>query len=85
MTEPLVPMHVLWPKMEALQQKGLTKAVGVSNFNVQLLADMLTYCTLKPACNQIEIHPKNARPDLIRFLQDKGIVPVAYSPLGRLG
>lgn len=51
LTTPTVPMHVLWAKMEALQQKGLTKAVGVSNFNVQLLADMLTYCTLKPACN----------------------------------
>jgi len=57
----------------------------VSNFNVQLLADMLTYCTIKPACNQIQIHPKNAQIELIRFLNDKGIVPVAYSPLGRLG
>ena len=80
---PTVPMHILWPRIEALQHKGLTNSIGVSNFNVQFLADMLTYCKIKPACNQIEIHPKLAQMDLIRFLKDKGIVPVAYSPLGR--
>ena len=48
-----VPMHQLWPQMEALVEKGLAKAIGVSNFNLQLLADMLTYCKIKPACNQI--------------------------------
>ena len=85
MTSPTVPMHVLWGRMESLVQKGLTKAIGVSNFSVQLMADLLTYCTLKPSCNQIELHPKNARGDLIRFLFDKGITPVAYSPIGRLG
>ena len=55
-----VPMHKLWPQMEALVEKGLTKAIGVSNFNLQLLCDMLTYCKIKPACNQIEIHPGRA-------------------------
>ena len=84
-SSPPVPMHVLWPRVEALQQKGLTKAVGVSNFNVQLLADMLTYCTLKPACNQVQLHPKCCQADLLRFLFDKGILPVGYSPLGKLG
>lgn len=48
---PKVPMHVLWPKMEQLVQLGLTRAIGVSNFNTQLLADMLTYCQIKPAVN----------------------------------
>ena len=31
--EPKVPMHVLWPKLEALAEQGLTKDLGVSNFN----------------------------------------------------
>ena len=56
--EQKVPMHVLWPRMEALVDKGLAKGIGVSNFNVQLLADMLTYCTIKPCCNQIQIFPR---------------------------
>ena len=50
---PKVPMHVLWAKMESLVDKGLTRGIGVSNFNLQLLSDMLTYCKIKPACNQI--------------------------------
>jgi diketogulonate reductase-like aldo/keto reductase len=46
-----VPMHVLWAKMEELVNKGLTKSIGVSNFNIQFLADMLTYAKIKPAVN----------------------------------
>ena len=48
-----VPMHKLWASMESLVDKGLTKAIGVSNFNLQLLGDMLTYARIRPACNQI--------------------------------
>ena len=51
--EDKVPMHVLWAKMEDLVRKGLAKAIGVSNFNIQLLADILTYCEIKPVCNQV--------------------------------
>ena len=77
-------MHVLWPRMEDLVTKGLTKAIGVSNFNVQLISDILTYCTIKPSCNQVQIFPLYPQTDLIRFLLDHEIVPVAWSPLGRL-
>ena len=82
--EQKVPMHVLWPRMEALVDKGLAKGIGVSNFNVQLLADMLTYCTIKPCCNQIQIFPRYPQTELIEFLRDNEIVPIAWSPLGRL-
>ena len=49
--EPRKPLHVLWPEMESLVAKGLTKSIGVSNFNTQLLWDLLTYCKIKPAVN----------------------------------
>ena len=55
-----MPMHVLWKKMEDLVRKGLVKSIGVSNFNIQLLADMLTYAEIKPACNQIQLYPECA-------------------------
>lgn len=46
-----VPMHVLWKRMEGLVDKGLCKGIGVSNFNVQILSDILTYANHKPICN----------------------------------
>ena len=55
-----MPMNVLWKKMEDLVHKGLVKSIGVSNFNIQLLADMLTYAEIKPACNQIQLYPECA-------------------------
>lgn len=45
------PLHVIWPKLELLVSSGLTKSIGVCNFNVQLLMDMLTYCIVPPAVN----------------------------------
>jgi len=43
--------------MEALVEKGLTKSIGLSNCGVQLTWDLLSYCKIQPACNEIEIHP----------------------------
>lgn len=60
-----VPMHVLWRKIEELAKKGLAKSIGVSNFNIQLLADMLTYAEIKPACNQIQLYPECGQEDLV--------------------
>ena len=77
-------MHILWPRLEALVDAGLTKAIGVSNFNIQLLSDLLSYCRIKPACNQIEVHPCHAQDALITFLKDHEITPVAYCPIGRV-
>ena len=47
------PFHILWAELEQLVEKGLTKSLGVSNFNVQLLSDLLCYAKIKPVCNQI--------------------------------
>jgi len=52
-----VPMHKLWHDMETMVEMGLTKSIGVSNFNSQLLWDMMTYCKIKPAVNEIEVNP----------------------------
>ena len=49
--ETKVPMHVLWRQMEDLVDLGLTRMIGVSNFNMQFISDILTYARIKPFCN----------------------------------
>ena len=55
--EPKVPMHVLWARLEGLVDKGLCRGLAVSNFNTQLLADVMTYARHKPVANQICLNP----------------------------
>ena len=53
----IMPMHVLWPLMESLVEKGYTKYIGVSNYNVQSLLNLLSFCKIKPLVNDVEFHP----------------------------
>ena len=55
-----LPMHKIWEQMEALVDKGMVKSIGLSNFNIQLIWDMLSYCRIKPVTNEVELHPLNA-------------------------
>ena len=52
-----LPIHKVWPQLEALVDKGLVRSIGVSNFSVQSLWDLLSYAKIPPAVNQIELHP----------------------------
>eukprot|EP00347_Sterkiella_histriomuscorum_P013726 403363604 len=78
-----VPLYVLWSNLEQLVDQGFVKSLGISNFNVQLTADLLTYAKHKPVINQIELHPYNSQTELVRFLLDYNIIPVAHCPLAR--
>jgi diketogulonate reductase-like aldo/keto reductase len=75
------PMHKVWAGMEKCVEEGLTKSIGISNFNVQLICDMLAYCNIKPAVNQIELHPYLQQPELVQFCQERDIVVVGHTPL----
>ena len=61
-----VPLSATWSVMEKLVEEGLVKQIGVSNFGVQLLGDLLTYCKIKPICNQVELHPYHSQPSLLK-------------------
>src|SRR4051812_35236799 len=52
-----VPISETWQAMEELVSAGLVKNIGVSNFNVGLLRDMLSYVKIPPAVLQVELHP----------------------------
>lgn len=72
----------VWGFMEKLLASGKTKAIGVSNFNVRRLKELLAICKVKPAVNQIELHPYLQQPELMAFCKQEGILIEAYSPLG---
>lgn len=74
-----------WQEMEKLVEKGLVKSIGVANFTTAMLIDLLSYAKIKPAVNQIEIHPYNTQDDLVDFCHKKEIAVTAYSPLGSKG
>ena len=46
-----------WGAMEKLFDQGLVKCIGISNFSVKKTQDLLSYCRIKPAVQQVEIHP----------------------------
>ncbi len=54
-----LPVHKVWPQMEALVEKGLTRSIGTSNFNLQTMWDLLSYSKIPPAVNEMELHPFN--------------------------
>ena len=77
----LVSMKEMWPKMENLVDQGLTKSIGVSNYNVQNLLIILSICKIKPAVDEVEFHPYLYQKDLKEFCDKIGITIFAYNPL----
>ncbi|KAF9041761.1 Aldo/keto reductase [Hymenopellis radicata] len=74
-----------WTEMEKLVDIGLAKNIGVSNFQPQLILDVLRYARYEPQVLQVEIHPYNSQSQLVDFCKVHGIAVTAYSSLGPQG
>lgn len=70
-----------WQEMEIIYQSGRAKAIGVSNFLVHHLEDLLSASQIVPSVNQVEFHPFLLQPDLLIFCQSHLIQVEAWSPL----
>ncbi|CCG82172.1 putative Ketoreductase [Taphrina deformans PYCC 5710] len=77
----LVRLEDLWAGMEECRRLGLARNIGVSNFRVQELRRILAVAKAPVFCNQVELHPYNAQPDLLAFMAEHKIVGESYSPL----
>ena len=76
------PIAETWSAMESCAKEGLSRYIGVSNFSVKKIKEMLTYCEIRPAVNQIELHPFLQQKQMLEFCNEEGIILTAYSPLG---
>ena len=73
----------LWRELESLQDAGLAREIGVSNFGRDRLARLLRGASQKPAVNQVQFSPFQYRRRLLDYCLEQGVVFEAYSPLDR--
>ena len=73
------PLIEAWKQMETLVDEGLVRSIGVSNWTVALLVDMLSFARIPPVCNQIEINPFGPNNKLIEFCLANNIIPTGHS------
>lgn len=72
-----------WKALEDMQAEGIVRDIGVSNFGEWHLAKLAKTWHVKPAVNQVELHPWLTRTSTVKYCQQQGIIMEAYSPLAR--
>ncbi|XP_022910891.2 1,5-anhydro-D-fructose reductase isoform X2 [Onthophagus taurus] len=75
----------IWKAMEEQFKNGLTRSIGISNFNVKQIQRILDNSEIKPSNLQIELHAYMQQNELVDFCKKNNIVVTAYSPLGAPG
>ncbi|KAF4637317.1 hypothetical protein G7Y89_g766 [Cudoniella acicularis] len=86
LVKPEVWSHIqTWKELEKVLPTGKAKAIGVANYSLRYLEQLLPHATVVPAVNQIENHPSLPQQEIVDFCKSKGIHITAYSPLGSTG
>jgi len=71
-----------WRAMEDLYKEGKVKAIGVTNYSIRHLKQLMKSCRIKPMVNQVEFHPRLVQSELLQFCKKNGIAVQAYASLG---
>jgi alcohol dehydrogenase (NADP+) len=79
-----IPLIDTWRAMEKTKTQGLSRHIGVSNFNIPKINDLIKKGSIKPECNQVECHPFLQQKKLLDFCKENQIALTAYAPLGSL-
>ena len=74
--------HEAWRALSKMKEEGLIRSIGVSNFLIRHIEDMIKECEVAPALNQVEYHPLCFDLNLLKYCEEKGILLQAYSSLG---
>lgn len=74
-----------WKALEKLNKEGLVRAIGVSNFQIHHLEDLLAGAEITPQVNQVEFHPRLTQKPLLEYTKQQGIQLEAWSPLAQGG
>ena len=74
-----------WRQMESLVDRGRVRHIGTSNMTIPKLGLLLADARVKPAANEMELHPHFQQPALFDFVRGHGMVPIGYSPIGSPG
>lgn len=73
-----------WRALLQLKQSGKAHSIGVSNFSQKHIQEIKAAGLPLPEANQIELHPWSQKPELVAYLRENGITPIAYSSLAPL-
>lgn len=76
------PIIDTWKQLERAKKDGLAKHIGVSNFSVKKLKDLVSKATIKPEMNQVELHPLLQQDALLAYCNNENILVTGNSPLG---
>lgn len=79
--QPFNDYYGAWRAMEELYEEGKVRAIGVSNFYPDRLADLCVNARIIPAVNQVEIHPFFQQDDALKNMKEFGVQPQAWGPL----
>lgn len=72
-----------WKILEKIYKEGRARAIGVSNFTIHHLEDLIADAEIKPMVNQVELHPLFAQPELRDYCKKQEIQIEAWAPLGQ--
>lgn len=74
-----------WRELEKLVDDGLVRHIGTSNMTIPKLELVLRDARIRPACNEMELHPHFQQPELFAYVKAQGLEPIGYCPLGSPG